>query len=162
VKWRRWDSSVSSVQVTNRKVGVRFLARTMKGRLSFRHRVQIGSGPTQPPIQWVVGGLSLRVKGPRREADHSPPPSAEVKNAWSYTPMAWCLITRAMTTVHWRRCKRSRNGWGQEVPKIAWNYKSTWIWVRDGTRRRCKENLQAGTGIPCLICEKNKKKCSIS
>jgi hypothetical protein len=42
-------------------------------------------GPTQPPIQWVPAALSLRVKLPRREADHSPPSSAEVKNAWSYT-----------------------------------------------------------------------------
>jgi hypothetical protein len=38
----------------------------------------------QPPIQWVPGALSLGVKGPRREADHSPPSSAEVKKAWSY------------------------------------------------------------------------------
>jgi hypothetical protein len=42
-------------------------------------------GPTQPPIQWVPRGLSLRVKRPRRDADHSPPSSAEVKNAWNYT-----------------------------------------------------------------------------
>jgi hypothetical protein len=42
-------------------------------------------GPTEPPIQWVSGALSLRVKRPGREADHSPPSSAEVKNAWSYT-----------------------------------------------------------------------------
>jgi hypothetical protein len=42
-------------------------------------------GPTQPPIQWVPGALSLGVKRPVREADHSPPSSAEVKNAWSYT-----------------------------------------------------------------------------
>jgi hypothetical protein len=42
-------------------------------------------GPTQPPIQWVPGILSLGVKRPGREADHSPPSSAEVKNAWSYT-----------------------------------------------------------------------------
>jgi hypothetical protein len=41
--------------------------------------------PTQPPIQWVSGPLSLRVKRPDREADHSPPSSAEVKNLWSYT-----------------------------------------------------------------------------
>jgi len=33
-------------------------------------------GPTQPPIQWVPGALSLAVKLPS---------SAEVKNAWSYT-----------------------------------------------------------------------------
>jgi hypothetical protein len=36
-------------------------------------------GPTQPPIQWVLVVLSLKVKRPGREADHSPPPSAEVK-----------------------------------------------------------------------------------
>jgi hypothetical protein len=36
-------------------------------------------GPTQPPIQWVLGALSLGVKRPEREADHSPPSSAEVK-----------------------------------------------------------------------------------
>jgi hypothetical protein len=55
-------------------------------------------GLTQPPIQWVRGALSLGVKQSGREADHSPSPSAEVKNAWSYnsTPqyafMAWCSV----------------------------------------------------------------------
>jgi hypothetical protein len=38
-----------------------------------------------PPIQWVSGTLSLGVKRPGREPDHSPPSSAEVKNACSYT-----------------------------------------------------------------------------
>jgi hypothetical protein len=42
-------------------------------------------GPTQPPIQWVPGALSLGVKQLGREVDHSPPSSAEVKNVWSYT-----------------------------------------------------------------------------
>jgi hypothetical protein len=36
-------------------------------------------GPTQPDIQWVPGALSLGVKRPGREADHSPPSSAEIK-----------------------------------------------------------------------------------
>jgi hypothetical protein len=36
-------------------------------------------GSTQPPIQWVPGALSLEVKWPCREADHSAPSSAEVK-----------------------------------------------------------------------------------
>jgi hypothetical protein len=55
-------------------------------------------GPTQPPIQWVSGVLSLGVKRPGREADHSLPSSAEVRNAWSYTYtpqyafMALCLV----------------------------------------------------------------------
>jgi hypothetical protein len=42
-------------------------------------------GPTQPPIRWVPGALSLGIKRPGREADHSPPSSTEVKHAWSYT-----------------------------------------------------------------------------
>jgi hypothetical protein len=49
-------------------------------------RTLITLGPTQPPIQWVPGALSLGVKWQVRKADHSPPSSAEVKNAWSYTP----------------------------------------------------------------------------
>jgi hypothetical protein len=36
-------------------------------------------GPIQPPIQGVPGSLSLGVERQRREADHSPPSSAEVK-----------------------------------------------------------------------------------
>jgi len=42
-------------------------------------------GPTQPPMQRVPRALSLGVKRPGREADLSPPSSAEVKNAWIYT-----------------------------------------------------------------------------
>jgi hypothetical protein len=55
--------------------------------------------PTQPPIQWVLGALSLEIKRPGREADHSPPSSAEVKECvglYLHSPntpfMAWCSI----------------------------------------------------------------------
>jgi hypothetical protein len=35
----------------------------------------------QPPVQWVPGVLSAGVKArPGRDADHSPPSSAEVEN----------------------------------------------------------------------------------
>jgi hypothetical protein len=37
-------------------------------------------GPAQPPIQWVLG-----IYRPGRDDDHSPPSSAKVKNARSYT-----------------------------------------------------------------------------
>jgi hypothetical protein len=56
-------------------------------------------GSTQPPIQWVPGALSPGVKRPGREADQSPPTSAEVKKMWIYTSalpydfMASCLIS---------------------------------------------------------------------
>jgi hypothetical protein len=65
------------------------------GILLFTTASRTALGPTQPPIQWIPGIPSL---GPRREADHSPPSSAEVKNVWSYTStphyvfMAWCLV----------------------------------------------------------------------
>jgi hypothetical protein len=36
-------------------------------------------GPTQPPTQWVPGAVSLGVKRPVREADHSPQSGVEVK-----------------------------------------------------------------------------------
>jgi len=35
--------------------------------------------PIQPPIQWVPGALSLGVKRLGREAEHSPPSSADMK-----------------------------------------------------------------------------------
>jgi len=37
-------------------------------------------GHTQPPVQWVPGALSLGVKWPESEVDHSPQFSADVKN----------------------------------------------------------------------------------
>jgi hypothetical protein len=42
-------------------------------------------GPTHTPIPWLPGALSLEVKRLGREADHSPPSTAEGKNARSYT-----------------------------------------------------------------------------
>jgi hypothetical protein len=61
--------------------------------------------PTQPPIQWVPGALSLWVKRPGCETDHSPPSSAEVKNAWRHTStpqyafMAWCSVKKSTGTL---------------------------------------------------------------
>jgi hypothetical protein len=45
----------------------------------------VALGLAQGPIQWVPGSLSPGIKRPWREADHSPPSVAEIKNAWSYT-----------------------------------------------------------------------------
>jgi len=53
-------------------------------------------GPTQPCIQWVPRVLSLGVKRPGREADHSPASSAEVHRATPQLPQcastAWCSV----------------------------------------------------------------------
>jgi hypothetical protein len=47
--------------------------------LLFTTAFKTALGPTRPPIQWVTGSLSLGIKRPGREADHSPPSSAEAK-----------------------------------------------------------------------------------
>jgi hypothetical protein len=74
-----------------------FDSRRRLGIFLFTTASRSALGPTQPPIQWVPGTLSLGVKRPGREAHHSPPSSAEVNNAWCYNPlpqyiMAWCLV----------------------------------------------------------------------
>jgi hypothetical protein len=61
--------------------------------------------PTQPAIQRVLGVLSPGLKQPGPEADHSPPSSAEVKDARSIPPLiqyvflVWCLI-KQLTSFH--------------------------------------------------------------
>jgi hypothetical protein len=49
------------------------------GNFSLHHRVQHGSGAHPSSYPMGTGALSLEVKRPGREADHSPPSSAEVK-----------------------------------------------------------------------------------
>jgi hypothetical protein len=49
------------------------------GNFSLHHCVQNGSEAHPPSYPMVQGALSLRVKRPGCEADHSPPSSAEVK-----------------------------------------------------------------------------------
>jgi hypothetical protein len=55
------------------------------GNFSLHHRVQNGSGAHPASYPMGTGGSFTGDKVPGREADHSPPSSAEVKNAWSYT-----------------------------------------------------------------------------
>jgi hypothetical protein len=59
--------------------GSRFRFPVGAENLSLHRRVQNGSGAHPASYQWVPGVLSLGIKRPRREADHSPPSSAEVK-----------------------------------------------------------------------------------
>jgi hypothetical protein len=55
------------------------------GNFSLHHRVQNGSGAHPASYRMGTRGFFLGVKRPARETDHSPPSSAEVKNAWSCT-----------------------------------------------------------------------------
>jgi hypothetical protein len=61
---------------------------------------RLASGPTQLPIQWVPAALSMGVKRPGREADHSPPSSAEViSGAASPLQHAFYFFTVTLTAV---------------------------------------------------------------
>jgi hypothetical protein len=60
------------------------------------YRVQTGSAAHPASYPMGIGGSFPEVKQTGREADHSPPSSAEVKKEWSYTStlpyvfMTWC------------------------------------------------------------------------
>jgi hypothetical protein len=65
------------------------------GDFSLHCCVQNGSGAYPAPMEWVPGDTSLGVKRPGREADHSPPSSAEVKewvelHTHSPNTPSWC------------------------------------------------------------------------
>jgi hypothetical protein len=75
------DSSVgiaTDYGLNDRMIGVRIPAGA--GNFSLRLRVQTSSGAHPASYLMDTGTLSLRVKWPGREADHSPPSSAGVKN----------------------------------------------------------------------------------
>jgi hypothetical protein len=72
-----------------------FDSRRGLGTFLFTTASRTALGLTQPPIQWIAGALSLGVKRPGREADHSPPSRAEVKECvelYLYSPntLSWC------------------------------------------------------------------------
>jgi hypothetical protein len=73
-------SIVSDYGLDDRAIGVRSPA----GAKDFFPLASVSRpalGSTQPPVQWVPGVLSPGAKvRPGRDADHSPPSSAEVKN----------------------------------------------------------------------------------
>jgi hypothetical protein len=74
------DSSVGialGFDLDDRGSRVRFPAGA--GKFSLHHRVQNGSGAHPASYPMGTRGFSLGVKRPGREADHSPPSSAEVK-----------------------------------------------------------------------------------
>jgi hypothetical protein len=80
ITFRSRGSSVSTVSgygLDDRAIEVRSPA----GAKDFSSILCVQTSPTQPPVQWAPGVLSPGVKArPRRDAEHSPPSSAEVEN----------------------------------------------------------------------------------
>jgi hypothetical protein len=111
-------------------------------------------GPTQPPMQWVPGALSLMVKRPEREADNSPPSSAEVKEcvelylhspntfSWrvdqlenAHIDIIWAApvsrdkdwLTHSLKSPSWEASSQSAS---QEIPNLLWNPRFTAVFKR--------------------------------
>jgi hypothetical protein len=91
----------TSALYDNINITIKIESKTEYGTHTTASRTALG--PTQSPIQWVSGSLSLRVKRPEREADHSPPSSAEVKE--------WVkLYLHSSNTPQWRRAHLKGQG----------------------------------------------------
>jgi hypothetical protein len=73
--------TATSYGLDDREVGVRVPV----GSRSFLHVVQTGSGVHTTSYQIGAGALPPGVKRPGREAEQSPPTSAEVMKMWIYT-----------------------------------------------------------------------------
>jgi hypothetical protein len=80
IKYNAELSTVISISTRIRAGRPEFDYRQRQGYFLFATACRPTLGPTLIPIQWVAG-----VKRLECEADHSPPSSAEVNNAWSYT-----------------------------------------------------------------------------
>jgi hypothetical protein len=100
---------------------------------------------TQPPIQWKPGAPSLGIKRPGREADHSPPSSAEVKGVELYhhspnTPSwrgaqlkrsAGTTLPLSFVLLHRKHRQQLSNSMeqadnhstSQEIPRLLWDPK---------------------------------------
>jgi hypothetical protein len=70
-------------------------------------------GPTQPSIQWVPGALSMGVKRPGREADHSPQSNAVVKECMK-------LYLHSSNTPSWR-CAQLKHR-DNFIFTLPWNF----------------------------------------
>jgi hypothetical protein len=72
------------------------------GNFSLHHCVQNSSGAHPASYSMGNNGSYPKGKRPGREADHSPPPSAEATPPLPhYVFMAWCLVKQGTTTLCW-------------------------------------------------------------
>lgn len=80
-----WDSTIdiaTGYGLDNQGVGIRVPVRQ---EFSLLKVIQAGSGVHPASYLVGTGGSFSGVKQPGREADHSPPSSAEAKKTWIYT-----------------------------------------------------------------------------
>jgi hypothetical protein len=77
--WQRLCHCSSSKSRVSVSTNTDWFNRSQNSIARINNASRTAVGATQPPIQWVLRALSLGVKWPGCEADHSPPSSVEVK-----------------------------------------------------------------------------------
>jgi len=74
------------------RLGFDLPGRDSNGNISVRHRLQTGSVVHSASYPMGMSSLLPGGKETEREANHSPPYSAEVKNEWSYASSTPILL----------------------------------------------------------------------
>jgi hypothetical protein len=135
VSWRDWEKtwtlSAMIISLRTENWTHDFTNTNSKHYSSPPRPEQFWSPPTQPPIQWWPGTLSLAVKRPGREADHSPPTSAEVKECVE-------LYFHSPNTSSWRGTQLKKSTW-TPLPLLVTFGSPTEI--RKGSARMCYGEL---------------------
>jgi hypothetical protein len=133
-----WDGMAG---MDGRGVGVRDPVEANLSFSSMRRSNRFLGSPSLLPNTYV--GISLRVKRPGREVDHSPPASAEVQNTWIYTSAPPYIITQCLFSYVQGQLylfllptgvlSYSRNRpcrpiglWHVEVPTLSWQSARSW------------------------------------
>jgi hypothetical protein len=100
--------------------------------------------PTQPPLQWVKGALSLVVRQPGRKAEHSLPPSTGVKNSGAVLTLPhtslWCgaslikhrdtITLTSMISLGWSGSYLPFIGQDNSFPREAWRCFLFWAHIQ--------------------------------
>jgi len=92
-------------------------------------QVHIALGPTHLLIQWALELFTLEARWPGREADHSPPCKAKVKNEWINisTRSILCAFKACTGTTVLRKCELACTGkvhtvWKSEDKFISFSF----------------------------------------
>jgi hypothetical protein len=100
------------------------------GNFSLHHRIQTGSEAHQLSYPMGTRALSLGIKRPGREACQSPPSSAEVKNAWSYTSTPPLRLHGVVLSYEKKKHRDNFTFYfhASDVQKTLTRLLMTWVW----------------------------------
>jgi hypothetical protein len=148
VSWKtKWQPPIDYLSFERAEIAQSILRRAGRPGFDSRRRQEIflfsasrpALGPTQPPIEWVLGALPSVVNQPGLEVDHSPPSSADVKKGVAIPPLPICLHGKGKSI-----CNRPWRPIGLcdvEAPIFSRQSAHRWRWA-------CRPYAPAGRHLP--------------